>query len=198
MMTFDAEQFRSYALYRRRYIPDECVHLKKDCIWYVSDDLILTSWKAIRPRDDIGGGISAFYPKLGFRISKVFAPDGSLVHWYNDICSVRIEDSEIHYTDLLLDVIVDPDGSLHLLDADREGHALLLRTLGAELVVRLLVPAGGGGRDQVPYTYHVVEVPNVVVGLGEYLYLPAPRIFSENAHDTAYLMRVYDDCALCF
>ena len=38
MMTFDAEQFRSYALYRRRYIPDECVHLKKDCIWYVSDD----------------------------------------------------------------------------------------------------------------------------------------------------------------
>ncbi len=125
MMTFDAEQFRSYALYRRRYIPDECVHLKKDCIWYVSDDLILTSWKAIRPRDDIGGGISAFYPKLGFRISKVFAPDGSLVHWYNDICSVRIEDSEIHYTDLLLDVIVDPDGSLHLLDADEYADALI-------------------------------------------------------------------------
>ena len=72
---------------------------------------------------------------------------------------------------------------LDFLNADPEGHALLLRPLGAELVVRLLVPAGGGGRDQVPYTYDVVEVPNVVVGLGEDLYLPAPRIFPENAHD---------------
>ena len=81
---------------------------------------------------------------------------------------------------------------LDLLDADSEGHALLLRPLGTELVVRLLVPAGGGGRDQVPYTDNVVEVPDIVVGLGENLDLPASRIFSENAHNTAYLVQVYD------
>jgi hypothetical protein len=35
-------------------------------------------------------------------------------------------------------------------------------------------------------------VPDIIVGLGENLDLPASRIFSENAHNTAYLVQVYD------
>ena len=138
-MKLDASLFRSYDLYRRRFIPDECVHLTKDTLWLVSEDLILTSWHVIRPRNDISGGISAFYPRLGFRISKVFAPDHSLVHWYNDICKVELQDHKILYTDLLLDVLVKPDGSIRLLDADEYADALsagLLTTEDAAAAMR--------------------------------------------------------------
>ena len=39
-------------LYRRRLIPDECLHLKNDHIIHISKDIIVTKWNTIHPKAD--------------------------------------------------------------------------------------------------------------------------------------------------
>ena len=45
-------------LYRRRLIPDECLHLKNDHIIHISKDIIVTKWNTIHPKAEFSHGIS--------------------------------------------------------------------------------------------------------------------------------------------
>ena len=63
-------------IFRKRFIPLETIALKDDCILFESDTRMVTRWKSLKPRKDIGSGISAYFMDKGIKVSKIFAPDG--------------------------------------------------------------------------------------------------------------------------
>ena len=112
-------------LFRKRFIPNECVELKDDVIIKCTDDLIVTKWKVIRDRDDFSNGYSCYYLKRGYKISKFLKDDGSLHCWYCDIVTFE-EDREknsLLVVDLLSDVKIYPDGRIRVLDLDELSEA---------------------------------------------------------------------------
>ena len=101
-------------LFRRRFIPDENIELK--------DDMIL----ALKPRRDISRGVSAYFIDKGIKVSKVFDNAGQMVYWYCDIIETHYDEKENTYTfnDLLIDVVVYPDGQVEVLDMDEFADAM--------------------------------------------------------------------------
>lgn len=113
-------------LYRKRLIPDECVLLKNDKILYQDSDMILTGWNTLKPRKDIHHGYSCYFLKEGFKVSKFYREDNSLVYWYCDIVDYEYQSDSNTYivTDLLADVIIYPDGFVKVVDIDELAIAL--------------------------------------------------------------------------
>lgn len=107
-------------LYRQRLIPKECVLLKDDIILECNEDLILTKWNALKPKKDLHHGYSCYFLKEGFKISKFYRADNSLLYWYCDIVdyTYREDDNALVVTDLLADVIIYPDGFVKVVDID--------------------------------------------------------------------------------
>lgn len=107
-------------LYRKRLIPFECVKLKDDNILYLDDQILVTSWKTLKPRKDFHHGYSCYYFNDGIKISKFYREDGSLLYWYCDIVTFQFDESgkSLTITDLLADVIIRPDQSVQVLDID--------------------------------------------------------------------------------
>lgn len=112
-------------LYRRRLIPDECIPLKDDVIVKQTEDLVITSWNTLNPKIAFSHGCSCYFLKEGFKISKFYRQDGSLLYWYCDIVEYT-QDEQAHTltaTDLLADVIVYPDGRTKVVDLDELAQA---------------------------------------------------------------------------
>lgn len=118
-------QSDSINLYRKRYIPDELIQLADDTIISVDEDTLITKWTAIRPRTDIVGGVSVYYLKRGFKISRFLRGDGSLLYWYCDIIDAKInaDSNEYIIEDLLVDIIVRPDGFVKVVDMNELAEA---------------------------------------------------------------------------
>lgn len=116
-------------LYRKRHIPEECVLLKDDRILLLNDSCLVTSWDVLKPRTDFASGISLFDFKKHWKITRVAKADGSLYHWYCDIMKMHIthdtEQNAVTYLmeDLLIDIVLEPDGSVHVLDLDEAAEA---------------------------------------------------------------------------
>lgn len=113
-------------LYRKRLIPDECILLKNDVIHYCDNNVIVTEWKALKPRKDLHHGYSCYFLNEGYKISKFYREDNSLLYWYCDIVDYEyIETSNsLIVTDLLVDVIMYPDGFIKIVDMDEIVEAL--------------------------------------------------------------------------
>lgn len=118
-------------LYRKRFIPSEIIKLKNDKIVYMNDSLIKTQWDVIKPRDDFSHGISWYFLDKGFKISKFFKADGELHYIYCDIVEHEYNPSENSYifSDLLVDIIIYNDGSVHILDIGEITEALDLELI---------------------------------------------------------------------
>lgn len=113
-------------LYRRRFIPNEIVHLKDDKVLFQDEDLIITKWNTLKPRSDTARGLSAYFLKQGIKVSKIYDKEGKLVYWYCDIIDTKL-DTENHsfvYDDLLADVIVYDDGFVKVLDIGEIADAM--------------------------------------------------------------------------
>ena len=113
-------------LFRRRFIPDENIELKDDMILALEPNLIITSWNVLKPRRDISRGVSAYFIDKGIKVSKVFDNAGQMVYWYCDIIETHYDEKENIYpfNDLLIDVIVYPDGQVEVLDMDEFADAM--------------------------------------------------------------------------
>ena len=113
-------------LFRRRFIPDENIELKDDMILALEPNLIITSWNVLKPRRDISRGVSAYFIDKGIKVSKVFDNAGQMVYWYCDIIETHYDERENTYTfnDLLIDVVVYPDGQVEVLDMDEFADAM--------------------------------------------------------------------------
>jgi len=115
----------SIEIYRKRLIPQECIHLKDDIILSINDDYIISKWMTLKPKLDLDHGFSCYFLKEGIKVSKFYRKDNSLICWYCDIVSYHWEEnhSVLISTDLLIDILVFPDGSLQILDLDELADA---------------------------------------------------------------------------
>lgn len=125
-------------LYRRRFIPDELKLLSDDKILYMDDALIITSWNTLKPRSDFASGISAYYRKEGFKISRHYGADGSFTRWYCDICMESANGNDIVFSDLLIDVVIFPDGTVRVVDLDEAADALDRGLITADMLSQAL------------------------------------------------------------
>jgi hypothetical protein len=128
-------------LYRRRIIPDECVRLKDDIILSCHEDFILTSWSALKPKIDLHHGFSCYFINEGIKLSKFYREDDYLLCWYVDIVDYEYDEAENSLTtiDLLVDVIIYPDGFVKVVDLDELGIALDKDLVDVEVVTRCLL-----------------------------------------------------------
>ena len=106
-------------IYRKRMIPDECILLKDDIILERTDDIIIT-------RRDFHHGYSCYFLKLGYKVSKFYREDNSLLYWYCDIVDYTYRETgeELLVTDLLADVVIYPDGYIKVLDLNELAVAI--------------------------------------------------------------------------
>ena len=112
-------------LYRRRLIPAECILLKDDIILEQNDEIIVTKWNTLNPKSTFSHGCSCYFLKEGYKVSKFYRADSSLLYYYCDIISHEYTASEhkLVVTDLLADVIIYPDGFVKVVDLDELARA---------------------------------------------------------------------------
>lgn len=128
-------------LYRKRLIPDECIELKDDEILLCNEDRIVTRWKTLKPRRDLDHGYSCYFLKEGYKVSKFYAADNTLLYYYCDIIRYDYfpEDNKLVFTDLLADVIIYPDGFVKVVDLDEIVPALESGSLSVEQLKKALL-----------------------------------------------------------
>jgi protein associated with RNAse G/E len=112
-------------LFRQRFIPAETILLKDDIIVSHTEDVLVTSWKTLNPKISFSHGASCYFLKEGFKLSKFYKSDNSLLYIYCDIIEMVSDPSENALTsvDLLADVIIYPDGTFQVLDLDELADA---------------------------------------------------------------------------
>lgn len=113
-------------LYRRRLIPEECIPLPDDIVLHCKENILVTSWKTIHPKKNMDHGYSCYYLSEGYKISKFYHADNTLLYYYCDIISPDYEEhtNTLTVTDLLADVIIYPDGFVKVVDVDELVTAL--------------------------------------------------------------------------
>ena len=131
----------STKLYRKRIIPEECILLKDDKILYQDEHIIVTGWQTLKPRKDLHHGYSCYFLKEGYKVSKFYREDGSLLYWYCDIVEYDYQQDTDTYiiTDLLVDVIVYPDGFVKVVDVDELVTALNDKLISEDTLKKSLV-----------------------------------------------------------
>ena len=128
-------------LYRRRIIPEECILLKDDIIQSCDEERIVTTWNALHPKKDLHHGSSCYFLKEGFKVSKFFREDDSLLYWYCDIVDFNYDSAKntMIVTDLLADVIIYPDGFVKVVDLDELVTALESRSISLDTLKTSLI-----------------------------------------------------------
>ena len=113
-------------IYRRRIIPSECILLKDDIIVKQSKDVIITRWNTLNPKIAFHHGCSCYFLKEGYKVSKFYRKDQTLLYWYCDIVdySYDAQENALTVTDLLADVVVYPHGCVKVVDLDELADAL--------------------------------------------------------------------------
>lgn len=112
-------------IYRKRLIPAECILLKDDIIIEHNENMIITTWKTLNPKTSFSHGCSCYFLNDGIKVSKFYRHDNSLLYWYCDVVSYEYnkEENSLVVTDLLADVIIHPDGNVHVVDLDELAEA---------------------------------------------------------------------------
>lgn len=128
-------------IYRKRMIPDECILLKDDIILERTDDIIITKWNTLKPRRDFHHGYSCYFLKSGYKVSKFYHEDNTLLYWYCDIVDYTYQNSEnaLIVTDLLADVVIYPDGYIKVLDLNELAIALEKNLCEPQIITQALV-----------------------------------------------------------
>lgn len=112
------ENLNEIKLYRKRFIPNETIFLKDDIILHRDDDVIITKWFVFRPKEEFDHGVSCYYLKKGFKISKFLNDKNELVYYYCDIIDTEYikEQNSYIFSDLLADVIIYENGFVKVVD----------------------------------------------------------------------------------
>ncbi len=113
-------------LYRKRLIPNECILLKNDKILCHDQQFLITRWNTLRPKKELSHGCSCYLLKEGWKVSKFLNAQNELICWYCDIIDTEYDAATNTYVfvDLLADVLIYPDGRIHVVDLDEVADAL--------------------------------------------------------------------------
>lgn len=127
-------------LYRRRFVPNETIYLKDDEILYCDEEIIITKWVVFRPKEEFDHGVSCYYLKKGFKISKFLNNKNETVYYYCDIIETEYKEKENTYIfhDLLADVIVYNDGFVKVVDLEELSDCLESDIISVERVKNAL------------------------------------------------------------
>lgn len=138
-------------LYRRKLMPPQFLELKDDHIIFHDDELIITTWNTINPKANLTHGISCYFLKEGIKVSKFYNGE-RFKFWYCDIVRTEyipagpestsdpgeqaspgetLKANSYLFTDLIIDVIIRPDGSSKVVDLDELGEALSMHLITA-------------------------------------------------------------------
>ncbi|MCL2874415.1 MAG: DUF402 domain-containing protein [Defluviitaleaceae bacterium] len=134
MVIWEEKTLNQPQLYRKRYIPDEIIHLKDDIITYIDNDIITTKWNVLKPRKDFTHGDSCYFIKKGYKVSRFFDASGECIYIYCDIVKTEYieQGNKYIFHDLLVDVIIYPDGFVKVLDLAEVPEALDLGLISIE------------------------------------------------------------------
>ena len=123
-------------LYRKRLIPAQNIPLKDDTILFLSDEIIVTKWDTINPKTEFNHGTSCYFFKEGIKVSKFYRADNSLLYWYCDIVEYEYDEvlNRLTVIDLLADVLIYPDGTVHVVDLDEMADAVSQGIISTELL----------------------------------------------------------------
>ena len=122
-------------IFRKRFCPKECIELSDDIRLFEGEHLLITKWKTIRPKKELSHGLSLYLPEDGLKISRFLRADGELLYWYCDIISAEPgEEGGTVFTDLLVDIVVYPDGKLQIWDLGEAGDVLRRGEISPELL----------------------------------------------------------------
>ena len=115
----------NYTFIRKRLIPAEEVDISSDELLRCDGNVIVTRWLPIKPRNDIGWGVSLTDIAGGYKISAVHDVDGLFKYWYVDIIETQYfpEERKYVFTDLLVDVRIYPGAEPVILDLDELEYA---------------------------------------------------------------------------
>ena len=113
-------------IYRKRIIPAECILLKDDIIVAQNEETLVTKWNTLNPKTTFSHGCSCFYLTEGIKVSKIYRSDNSLLYWYCDVVEYTFDPdgTTLTVTDLLADVVVQPEGTVEVVDLDELAEAL--------------------------------------------------------------------------
>lgn len=127
-------------LYRKRLIPAECILLKDDIIVSQTDDYIATKWTTLNPKIAFHHGSSCYFLKEGYKVSKFYKSDHSLLYWYCDIVDYDYDEetNTLTVTDLLADVIIYPEGRIKVVDLDELADGLERQIITKEQLIKSL------------------------------------------------------------
>ena len=133
-------QSHNLKLYRKRVIPAENLLLADDVIVRLTPDLLITSWRSIHPKPEFSHGCSCYYLQRGYKVSRIYRPDNSLLRWYCDIVEYHADDTANTLTaqDLLADVVISPDGSIRVLDLDELADAVERQLISTDQLLHAL------------------------------------------------------------
>lgn len=105
-------------IYRKRFLPDECVKLKDDIIIENNEKYLITKWIPIKPRLDIKRGVSIVVFDKNIKISKIIDNNDEIVYYYIDIIVCDLQFNKIVTVDYLLDIIYYEDMTIKILDLE--------------------------------------------------------------------------------
>ncbi len=128
------------SIFRKRLIPDECIHLKNDKIVHIDSDRIITKWNTLHPKAEFSHGISYYCLNEGWKISKFYKQDNKLAYIYCDIIETTYNKTDDAYifTDLLADVIIENSGFVRVVDIDELADACNDNLISKDLLVTAL------------------------------------------------------------
>lgn len=127
-------------LYRKRLIPNECIHLKDDEIISIDNNTIITRWSTLHPKNEFSHGSSYYCLENGWKISKFFNTANELIYIYCDIIDTAYDESSDTYvfTDLLADVIIENNGFVRVVDLDELADACSQGIISNDMLVTSL------------------------------------------------------------
>ena len=64
-------------IYRKRFIPAECVLLKDDIIVMQDEEVIVTKWNTLNPKAAFSHGCSCYFLTDGIKLSKFYRSDNT-------------------------------------------------------------------------------------------------------------------------
>lgn len=130
-------------IFRKRFIPYETTYLKDDEVLFCEDNIIITRWNTLKPRNDIARGLSCYFIEDGFKVSKMYNSKDELVYWYCDIIDTEKheEAGETAYvfSDLLADIIIYESGTMKIVDIDEIAEAFEDKLINEDLLKKALV-----------------------------------------------------------
>ena len=116
------------------------VHLKDDTLIAEEEGLLVTKWKVLKPRKDFTHGYSCYFLTEGWKCSQYLRADGTLLYHYIDLIQTEhnAETNTYIIHDLLIDVIIMPNGEIRVLDVGEVPEAVRQGLISADTAMHAL------------------------------------------------------------